>query len=770
MSYTTEQLKYINYNEKNHTKLLACAGSGKTRCIIARMNRLIENKVFEFDNILMLTFSRFTRDDFMNKIDTYGGKLINKNSVKTIDKFARQVIDPDGAIDVSLLSYRLMIYLEETDPITLRIHQMLSKIKIVFIDEAQDLNEIQYKIFVALKDKLGISVNMIGDPNQNIYQFRNSSDKFLTEFVAIEFQLTRNFRSYLPIVDFSKHLRQFIENDVICTKGDNDCKPFMMFYEDEKILEQNIIELLTIAQSRGIDLSEFAILSPTRGRMQGGGRSHGLCFISNILYKAKIKFKQFYEEATDEASAEGIKYSPEKNHVNILTYMGSKGLEWNYVIIVDADACLINKKNFDADKHKYDRYLLYVACSRAVHNMYIFSRCAFKNGCYQFSTNPWFEYVPDECYHMDDKFSKIFSFPALNYKTTVDTDNRLGKMIDRLDCYDLNKLSDLFKFHHRTIRSQERIFKDDYTALEKPSAIFLSKYTEHLFQAIYNIKMKRKQTPMPEIEHILESENVVTNVSEETTTWYNQNRKNMTWDKFDKNASIPQNVKRSINYSFDRTKEFNSHIIALNGYYQDFILGQRVWIKNLYKKYIMCKNASQIREILFYLMVIKHSIDTQHYFHIKSKGQKYEHILTDFKDLFDDVESYVDETEHIFETSFVPVSRWGLASRIDIVDDDDMIWTVKCCGEISLKHTITTIVSILMHDIDLINDDFSSASNKNKTINSIDDLNVIEINANYINFLKGEEISYTYRFDPETIKNIIDILVKKLEENLTKAN
>jgi hypothetical protein len=99
-----------------------------------------------------------------------------------------------------------------------------------------------------------------------------------------------------------------------------------------------------------------------------------------------------------------------------------------------------------------------------------------------------------------------------------------------------------------------------------------------------------------------------------------------------------------------------------------------------------------------------------------------------------------------------------------------MIWTVKCCGEISLKHTITTIVSILMHDIDLINDDFSSASNKNKTINSIDDLNVIEINANYINFLKGEEISYTYRFDPETIKNIIDILVKKLEENLTKAN
>src|SRR5271154_5340138 len=103
MSYTDEQLKYINYNKKNHTKLLACAGSGKTRCIIARMNKLIETKKYEADSILMLTFSRFTRDDFMNKIKTYGGTCINIDSVKTIDKFAKQIIDPEGTVDVSLL-------------------------------------------------------------------------------------------------------------------------------------------------------------------------------------------------------------------------------------------------------------------------------------------------------------------------------------------------------------------------------------------------------------------------------------------------------------------------------------------------------------------------------------------------------------------------------------------------------------------------------------------------------------------------------------------
>jgi superfamily I DNA/RNA helicase len=106
MSYTDEQLRYINYNKKNHTKLLACAGSGKTRCIIARMSKLIERKKYDTDSILMLTFSRFTRDDFMNKIKTCGETNINVNSIKTIDKFAKQIIDPDGTVDVSLLSYR----------------------------------------------------------------------------------------------------------------------------------------------------------------------------------------------------------------------------------------------------------------------------------------------------------------------------------------------------------------------------------------------------------------------------------------------------------------------------------------------------------------------------------------------------------------------------------------------------------------------------------------------------------------------------------------
>ena len=94
-----------------------------------------------------------------------------------------------------------------------------------------------------------------------------------------------------------------------------------------------------------IEESDIAILSPTRGRMRGYGKSHGLCFISNVLYSAGFKFKQFYEESTDEISGQ-VKYKPRKGYINLLTYMGSKGLEWKYVILIDANNLLLNIYTF----------------------------------------------------------------------------------------------------------------------------------------------------------------------------------------------------------------------------------------------------------------------------------------------------------------------------------------------------------------------------------------------------------------------------------------
>ena len=725
----------------------------------------------------------------MNKIKSYtkpDQPCIPPTSVKTIDSFAKNIIDPDNTVDVSLLSYRLMLFLEEESEETLKKSDMLKKIKMVFVDEAQDLNEIQYRIFVAMRNKLGIVINLVGDPNQNIYQFRESSDRFLTQFEAKVFQLTKNFRSHQSVVEFSKHLRPFTEYDVICSKEETNCTPLMMFYENESVLENNIVWILQQAKESGIDLSDFAILAPTRGRMRGGGKSSGLCFVSNALYKAGIKFKQFYEETSEEVSVEGIKYEPKKGYVNVLTFMGSKGLEWKYVILIDADVCLINKKYFDKEKHDNDRYLLYVACSRAIDNMYIFSKCYFRGGEPHFRTNPWFEKIPSHLYNIDDRFKDYFYWPELRYVNYMEKDTSLTKVIDKMSCYDLDEISKILNYHDLKIVRRKKIFKRDYTDIDKVSGIFLSKYVTNLFHGLMSMSEKSTVVKFPEIESIIDSDTMITGAPDEVTLWYYRNRKGMTWEKFDRLDKIPDHVKRFINDNFKRDRKFDSHSIAINGYYELFILEQKKWIRNLYKKYLRCQNSKQMRDILFYLTVILHSIQTHHYFHIKSKGKAYKAIMTEFVELYDELETYVNEMEHDFSSSDVPVSRWGLMAALDIVDASNKIWITKSTSDISLKNVIHSIALNLMYDTDLITDDFqineiarfrdmdnTSLSEDRKDYedsvsdeNSEDNLEMkeatLKIRTSFINFLKGEELEYEFNFTPDDIRRIVTILVDNM--------
>lgn len=70
-----------------------------------------------------------------------------------------------------------------------------NNIKMLFVDEAQDLNETQYNIIKFIKEITKCSVHMVGDPNQNIYQFRGSYEQYMLNHNGIVFNLTQNFRS-----------------------------------------------------------------------------------------------------------------------------------------------------------------------------------------------------------------------------------------------------------------------------------------------------------------------------------------------------------------------------------------------------------------------------------------------------------------------------------------------------------------------------------------------------------------------------------------------
>tara|TARA_Y100000780_G_C13663865_1_gene409758 strand:+ start:38 stop:832 length:795 start_codon:yes stop_codon:yes gene_type:complete len=263
---------------------------------------------------------------------------------------------------------------------------------------------------------------------------------------------------------------------------------------------------------------------------------------------------------------------------------------------------------------------------------------------------------------------------------------------------------------------------------------------------MYNIKNNYKQISLPYIESIVESDNIVSNCNEKVTDWYFKNRKDMTWNKFMKLKDIDDNIKTFIIDNFDKNKDFSSHILSLNNYYEYFILNNKKWIKQLYKKFLKCKNIHQITEILFYLMVIMHGLKTQHYFHIKAKGNEYNHLLDDYSDLFDEIKDYVNTTKRRFVMSSEIITKWGLVGKIDQIDNKNEIWSVKCTKEIPLKAVIKSLcLSMFLNE--KITEDFKFRKRV--------------INCNYINFLTGNEISYKFNISSGDVKNIINILSKK---------
>lgn len=750
--FTKEQQDYISHIILEDTRLIASAGSGKTKCIISRMNFIIENKMLLSEEVLMLTFSRFTRDDFITKVKKSGFDTIIESQIKTIDSFAKYVIDENNEIDVSLLSYKFMKYLEDSDESEIKSNVKLNQIKTIFVDEAQDLNEIQYKILFYLKQKNGATLSLIGDPNQNIYQFRKSSDKYLREFQSKTFYLTKCFRSCDPIIEFSKHLRPFKDREITGNLGKSKCLPNFVFHENDAELEKHLLKLLSNAKESKIDFSDIAILAPTRGRMLGYGKSHGLCLISNLLYKNKIKFKQFYEESTDDQQT-GIKYLPEKGHINILTYMGSKGLEWKCVILIDTNICLINKRYFSEEKHKADQYLLYVACSRAINNMVIFSKHTFNEGNLTFQLNPWFEEIPKECYVMDQRLEKFFKYPALKPRDMGENERRITKILDKLDEKTLDELAQICKYG-KIDKECTKIFDKDYSVTLN-SNMFLGKYVENLFFVYYSMKNGAQKKRYPDIENII-NKRIITDVSSKVSEWYYKNKNDLSWEEYDKNkGELEKIITDTVENKFNRNQPLNEHTIVNDGYFKAFILSLRNRIEENYKKYLSTDNGKKIRIYLFNIMVIMYSLDTQHYFHALSKGKKFKDILVLCNDMFNKIREFAETIDIVFESSNVLVNRYGLLGEIDFLSEDNHIWEIKCTSDISLKHMLQVLMYNILH-FDLENYDISKNDNGDDKI---------KIHIRFINFLKGEKLIFTIPLTKSEILRIKEIFLGTISEN-----
>ena len=81
----------------------------------------------------------------------------------------------------------------------------------ICIDEAQDLNNAQYQLLLALANGEFTNIMMVGDPNQSIFHFNGSSpdymDKqFVRDFNPAPFELNENYRSSTAVLSAAKKI------------------------------------------------------------------------------------------------------------------------------------------------------------------------------------------------------------------------------------------------------------------------------------------------------------------------------------------------------------------------------------------------------------------------------------------------------------------------------------------------------------------------------------------------------------------------------------
>lgn len=110
---------------------------------------------------------------------------------------AKNAIDFD---DLLLLAYGLLVNYPKTAALYRR------SFFAVCVDEAQDLNNAQYQLLLALTNGEFNNVMMVGEPNQSIYHFNGSSpdymDKqFVDDFEPVIIELKENYRSSKKVLE-----------------------------------------------------------------------------------------------------------------------------------------------------------------------------------------------------------------------------------------------------------------------------------------------------------------------------------------------------------------------------------------------------------------------------------------------------------------------------------------------------------------------------------------------------------------------------------------
>ena len=359
ITFDKNQLKFINAELKN-CKLLGIPGGGKTRCIIEKIKKCFDDKILNSTtDFIILTFSKRSRFDFLNKGKEIL-KFFNQKNVRTLHSLAGYIMSEISNKRSSSLETVVLAALKliSEENINLKTLKLFFNLKVIFVDEAQDISKNQYKFICKLRDKLDCKLILVGDPNQNIYQFQGGSDKYLLQYDVPSYKLIINYRSNKDIVSFVSGISPHKTKMISKNNSSNKVNIF------EGTLDEIEYDIVNELKNTKIDLSKIAVIGPVK-RCNVKHNTYlnlGLSLIANALAKNNIPFlKQYTDTHNAKFDTEKIRTIP--NHVNLFTIHGSKGLEFEKVYLLNYHFNTFGKMPTINDYNIF-KYMWYVGVSR----------------------------------------------------------------------------------------------------------------------------------------------------------------------------------------------------------------------------------------------------------------------------------------------------------------------------------------------------------------------------------------------------------------------
>lgn len=231
------QKKIVTDDSERNRLVLAGPGSGKTRVIVHRLAYLLRVKRLPPSSIIALAFNRHAAIEIRERLrrlvgkDAIGVNVMTYHSLAmrlTGTRFTRgQEVSEQALAEVmqravDLLSGRSQ--LEGEDDLR---EQLLRGYRYILVDEYQDIDKCQYQLVSALagrqlEEDKRICLLAVGDDDQNIYAWRDSSNRYIEQFrrdyKADISYLVENYRSSAHIIDAAN---QLIAGNAKRLKADN---------------------------------------------------------------------------------------------------------------------------------------------------------------------------------------------------------------------------------------------------------------------------------------------------------------------------------------------------------------------------------------------------------------------------------------------------------------------------------------------------------------------------------------------------------------------